>query len=211
MRIASVQPCSSRRAKARAAFRLDQRVLVIGLGRIDIAVGRHDIVVAGQHHRHTRRLELAPHARSAARSRRACSRISARAAGCRSARTAMRHDAVHRRLDVAALAIVRIAGQLAAGHDRLRCRAPGSRRHSTISGRARPRRSPPCRSAAAGNSRPLLSAPAGRRRRASPTRSQASRFGKPLVDVVDVEGRDLHGAKITTRVLATLEAIRLRS
>jgi len=40
--------------KARAAFRLQQRILVVGLRRINIVLGRHDIEVAAEHDRHAR-------------------------------------------------------------------------------------------------------------------------------------------------------------
>src|SRR5213593_1638754 len=37
--------------EGRAAFGLEQRVVVPGLGRIDVAIGRHDIEITGQDHR----------------------------------------------------------------------------------------------------------------------------------------------------------------
>ena len=51
-------PARAVRWNAARLSRLHQRVVVIGLGRIDVAVGRHDVVVAGQHHRHAGRVEL---------------------------------------------------------------------------------------------------------------------------------------------------------
>ena len=73
-----------------AAFRLEERVLRIGRGGIDVAVRRHDIVVARKHDRDVRAVELLRHGLRAASSTRACTRIWGRAAGCRSAHTARR-------------------------------------------------------------------------------------------------------------------------
>ena len=41
-----------------AAFRLEKRVLCIGLARIDIAIGWHDVVVTGKDHRDAGGVEL---------------------------------------------------------------------------------------------------------------------------------------------------------
>ena len=50
VRSASVQPCFEQAPERGAACGLQQRVVVPRLGRIDVGVGRHDVVVAGQHH-----------------------------------------------------------------------------------------------------------------------------------------------------------------
>ena len=48
-----VAPALTEQAReTRAAFRLQQRVLVVRFGLIDIAIGRHDIEIAGEHDRH---------------------------------------------------------------------------------------------------------------------------------------------------------------
>ena len=46
------------RRNSGAALRLHERVLRVGFRRVDVAVGRHDVEVAGQHDRHAGRVEL---------------------------------------------------------------------------------------------------------------------------------------------------------
>ena len=190
-RSASVQPCASSRRVGRPRLGLGQRVVVVGAGRIDVARLGRDVVVAGEHHRHARRdqpggvgveplhprelvVELRPRLRVAVR------RVE-------------RGDehAPHRRLDVARLAVVRVAGQRVARQDRLR--AAGE------DGDAVPRPLPaPDRAVA----RRLQRRRAGSRARAalsscrqttsgSASASQSSRLREPLDHAVDVEGRDL--------------------
>ena len=76
-------------------------------------------------------------------------------------------DPMHRRLDVAAVTVVRLSGETTAGLLRLRP-APGWRRRSSSSGHARSRHSPRPGSQLPETSPAALSAPAGRRRRATP-------------------------------------------
>ena len=106
-----------------AALRLQQRVLVVGFGRIDVLVGRHDVVVAREHDRDAGLVkrggmadqpldpgELVVEFRSGLR------------VAVRRVERGDQH-AVDRGLDVAALRVVRIARQLGARHDRLAPRA----------------------------------------------------------------------------------------
>ena len=102
-----------------AAFRLDQRILGVGFRRIDIEVGRHDVVVAGEHDRHARAMELARMPREPREPGelvvefRTGLRVAVRRVqGCD-------QHALHGRLDVAALRVGRIARQCGAGQHRL--------------------------------------------------------------------------------------------
>ena len=58
MRIASTQPCSVSRRKAARLWRLDQRILVPGFRRVDVEGRGRDVVVAGEDHRDLRRLQI---------------------------------------------------------------------------------------------------------------------------------------------------------
>ena len=138
--MASTQPWSRMLLKSGAAFRLHQRVLRVGFRRVDVAVGRHDVVVAGQHDRQPGRVKLARHGPRGAPSMPACSRISGPAADCRSARRGRRsaRRSPPPRCSGFACRPDRPAAPCASRS--ARGRAPGWRRRSTISGRARPRR-----------------------------------------------------------------------
>ena len=176
-----------------AAFRLHQRVLVVGVRVIDVERRRHHIVVAGEHDRHAfveQRLrmpaqpfepgelvgEFRPGLRIAVR------RVEA-----------ADQDAADGRLDVAALRVLRVAGQLAARAHR----RPAARqdRHPV----PRLLAAPDCVVAGAadrGNGKigvggfELLQARHVGRGRAQP----GEQVGEPVVDVVDVEGRDLQAS-----------------
>ena len=179
-RSASVQPWSSRRRKAARLSRLDQRVVVVGAGRIDVARLGHDVVVAGEHHRRAGRqqvrrvqpqplvpgelvVELRPRLRVAVR------RVE-------------RGDehAADRRLDVAALRVA--PGRRAArrGSGPARRRARGSRRRSSSPARARPRRSPPPRSPRAGTAASVAFSSCRQTTSGSAASSQPSRFASRL-------------------------------
>ena len=157
------------------------------------SVGRHDVVVAGQHHRRARRDQRRRHGRSAARTRPACSRTSAPAADCRWAGRGRRP---------------------ARRSPPPRCSGPGDRPRSPGRARAGQHRlgaarqdgdavpaplAPPDRAVAGRLDRRRRerascspSAPAGRPRPAAAFASHSSRLGSRLIDVVDVEGGDLH-------------------
>ena len=150
VRIASIQPCASRRAIARAALGLQQRVLQPGPRVVDVEVGRHDVVVARRSPPAARRRERLRHAGSAARTRRACSRTSGPAADCRSAGRGRRRG--RRRPRPRGSGCACRPGRRAARADFDRLRAPREDRDAVPgrSGRARPRRSPASRIAFAG-------------------------------------------------------------
>ena len=44
------QPCSTRRLYASHTSGRKQRVIDLSLRRIDVEIGRHDVVIAGEHH-----------------------------------------------------------------------------------------------------------------------------------------------------------------
>ena len=71
-RMASRQPWSSRRANRARVSGCKQRILAVGVLRIDIAIGRHDVEVAGEHDRHVGGKEFGRVRHRAGPSRRAC-------------------------------------------------------------------------------------------------------------------------------------------
>ena len=128
---------------ALAALGLQQRVLQPRARVVDVEVGGHDVVVAGEHHRMAARLAAPPRARSAARTTRACSRTWGRAAGCRWAGRGSRRRC--RRPPPRCSGSGRRRDRPAARAGSRSAPRPwrGSRRRSTSAGRARSRRSPP--------------------------------------------------------------------
>ena len=174
-----------------AALRLHQRVLVVGFGGIDIALGRHDVVIADQNDRHAfclqrRRMRDQPVE--------PCELVVEFRAGLRvTVRSieASDENAVDRSLDVAALVILRIAGQRVARQHGLH--AAREDRHPIPRFLATPNRlvTGPAHGIS-GKIRvgalELLQAHDVRPRGAQP----GGEVRQPLVDVVDVEGRDLH-------------------
>ena len=105
--------------KQGAALRLQQRVVRIGVGGIDVLLRRYDIVVAGEHDGQTRGVELRRVRREPLRPGELVVELGTRL------RIAVRcvergdQNAVHCRGDVAALLILRIAGKRRVRDDRL--------------------------------------------------------------------------------------------
>ena len=180
--------------KARSALRLQQRVLVVGFGRINITIGRDDVEIAGEHDRHAggeqirgmRREPIHPGelvGKFRPRLRVAVGRIERRD-----------QHAVHRRLDVTRLRVGGIAGQFVAGNDRISA--------ARQNGDAIPRflTAPDRAIAGLGNCGlrkfavggfQLLQADHVRLRRSKP----GQEISQALIDVIDVEGGDLHDAR----------------
>ena len=179
-----------------AALRLHQRVVIPRFGRINVDFGPGDIVVAGETHRRFRAQQRTRMGLQALEPRelvvefRAWLRIAVRQID------AGNDDAVHRGFDVARFRIGLVAGQRGSGHDRLRaarkdCDAvPGllAAPHRAIA-RACDR--------AFGKLRvggfQFLQTDNVRPRGLEPLQQ----VRQPAVDVVDVEGRDLHGNRIS--------------
>ena len=177
--------------KQRPRLRLHKRVLGVGLGGINIGVGRHDVEVPREHDRRIQGVKLGRVSQEPLHPGELIFEFRPRL------RVAVRRiergnqHAVDRRLDIAALRISGVAGQLGTRDDGLTI--------ATQDGDAVPRLLPApngaitglfdCRDwkfgicrlqlLKAGNVRPGLAQP-------------AAEIGKPLVDVVDIEGGDLH-------------------
>jgi hypothetical protein len=115
-----VDPALIQQAPKRCArLRLDKRIVRVGFRRIDVLIRRHDVVVAGKHDRHARRMKLGRvadetfHPGELVGEFRTGLRVSVR-------RIERGHDhPVHGRFDVAALFVVGIARQLGLRDDRL--------------------------------------------------------------------------------------------
>src|SRR5262249_41777800 len=100
--------------KKRAAFRLKQSVFTIGFGWIDIAVRRHDVVVAREHDRDACAIELLGMPREALHPSKLVREFGAGLwVAVRGIERRDQH-AVPRRLDVAALRVYGVARQLRA-------------------------------------------------------------------------------------------------
>src|SRR5437870_7515622 len=100
--------------KKNAAFRLNERVFRIGLRWIDITVRRHDVVVAREHDRDARAVKLPGMGRKALHPSELIREFGARLwVAVRGIERRDQH-AMHRRLDIAALFVSRIARQLRA-------------------------------------------------------------------------------------------------
>ena len=177
----------------RAGFWLDQCVLRVGLTGVDVALRRHDIEVAGEHHGNIFGIELrcvrqqALHPPELVRKFRARLGIAVR--------RIERGDehAVDRGLDVPALTVGWVTGELIARQDGLsvagkdgdavpRFLAPPDRAISGLLDCA-------FREVAVGSLQ-LLKRDDVRLGRLEPRQ----KIGEALVDIVDVEGRDLHAA-----------------
>src|SRR5215813_14431020 len=105
--------------KKSAAFRLNERVFRIGLRWIDITVRRHDVVVARENDRDARAVELLGMGRKALHPSELIREFGARLwVAVRGIERRDQH-AMHRRLDIAALGVSWIAGQLRARDDGL--------------------------------------------------------------------------------------------
>ena len=172
-----VGPALLRRSLWNAARDLgpEQRVVDPALRLVDVELGRHDVVVAGQDDRRPCSSAASRRSASAARTRSACSRTSAPAPDCRSAGRGSRSATpLDGGLDVAAVQVVRIARQAAPRLDRLR--APREDRDAVPALLAVPDRAVArvARSRAPGTSPAAPSAPAGRRRRAWPAPASAA-------------------------------------
>ncbi len=179
--------------KKSAACRLNECVFRIGLRSIDITVRRHDVVVAREHDRDARAVKLLGMGRKAFHPSELIREFGARLwVAVRGIERRDQH-AMHRRLDIAALCVSRIARQLRARDNGLTIAAED--------GDSAPR---------------LLAAPSRaitrfRERRLRKLRIRRLEFlkrddiglrgaqpvqevGEALVDIVDVEGRDFHPA-----------------
>ena len=182
--MASTQPCVEQALKQRAAFRLQQRVLRVGLRRIDIAIGRHDVEVAGQHDRHAGRIELRGmrdetlHPRELVGEFRAGLRVAVRRIERRD------EHAVHRRLDVAALGVGGIAGQLGARDDRLAVAREDGDAVPGFLRRARPRHSRPSRSPPAETRHSAAFSSCRQTTSGLAMRSQSSRLARRLLTLL---------------------------
>ena len=177
----------------RARLGLNQRVLRVGLARVDVALGRHDIEIAGEHHGNVLGIELGGMRQQALHPGELVSEFRA---GLRIAvRRIERGDqhAVDRGLDVSALTVARITGEPIARQDRLR--VAGKNGDAIPSLLAAPD------GAVSGlldcvfgkiavGSLQLLKRDDVRLGRLEPRQ----KIGEALVDIVDVEGRDLHAA-----------------
>ena len=105
--------------KQRAALRLEERILGVGLRRIDIAVGRYHVVVTRKHHGDARAIEFLGmpgeplHPSKLVREFGTGLRVAVRRVERRD------QHAAHGRLDIAALGLGAVARQLGARNDRL--------------------------------------------------------------------------------------------
>ena len=105
-------------SKEGAAFRLEKRVLVIGLGRINIAIGRHHVVVTGKDHREVGAIEFRGMRRQTLHPGELVVEFWA---GLRVPVGPIQRGyehAVHRRLDIATLRVGGITGQFGACYNR---------------------------------------------------------------------------------------------
>ena len=176
-----------------ARLGLNQRILRVGLARVDVTLRRHDIEIAGEHHGNVLGIELGGMRQQALHPGELVGEFRARL------RIAVRRiergdqHAVDRGLDVSALLVARIAGKPVARQDRLR--VAGEDSNAVPSLLAAPDR------AIAGlldcvfgkiavGSLQLLERDDVRLGRLEPRQ----KIGEALVDIVDVEGRDLHAA-----------------
>ena len=177
----------------RARLGLNQRVLGVGLAGVDVALRRHDIEIAGEHNGNVLGIELGGMRQQALHPGELVSEFRARL------RIAVRRiergdqHAVDRGLDVSALLVGRITGELIARQDRFR--VAGKNGDAVPSLLAAPDR------AVSGlldcvfgeiavGSLQLLKRDDVRLGRLEPRQ----KIGEALVDIVDVEGRDLHAA-----------------
>jgi hypothetical protein len=189
-RTASVQPCDEALIGG-AAPRLQERVVVVGFGRIDVLPGRHHIVVAGEHDRDAGLVERCGMARQSLEPGELVVEFRPRLRiAVRRVERSDQH-AVHRRLDVAGLVVVGIAGQFGAGDDRHH--APRQDRDAVPALLAAPHRLVAGlaqrigRKLAVGGLELLQAGDVGLG--AAQPRDQVR---QPLADIIDVEGRDLH-------------------
>ena len=177
----------------RSRLGLNQRVLRVGLAGIDVALRWHDIEIAGKHNRNVLGIELGGMRQQALHP---CELVSEFRTRLRIAvRRIERSDqhAVDRGLDIPALPVGWVVGEFIAGQDRLR--VAGKDGDAVPSLLAAPDR------AVAGlldcafgkiavGSLQLLKRDDVRLGRLEPRQ----KIGEALVDIVDVEGRDLHAA-----------------
>ena len=180
--------------KTRAAFRLKQRILGIGLCRINIAIGRNDVEVAGQHDRHADGKQLRGMGREAIHPGELVFEFrSGLRVAVRRVERRYKH-AVHRSLDVARLRVVRIAGQFGAREDGVSpARENGNAvpRFLATPDRAITRFLDRRFGEFTIRSLQLLKAHHIGLGRAQP----GEKIGQPLVNVVDVEGGNFHDTR----------------
>ena len=105
--------------EAGAGFRLEQRILIVGFGRVDVAIGRHDVIVAGEHDGHAGREQIRGMGEEPVGPGELVGEFRPRL------RVAVRRieggdqHAIDGGLNVAGLRVLGVAGQIGAGDDRL--------------------------------------------------------------------------------------------
>jgi hypothetical protein len=175
-----------------AGFRLHEGVLLVGGCRVDVRVGRDDVVIAGEHDGSIERIELGGVADQPLRPSELVVEFRARLRIAVRSVEACDEDAVDSGFEIARLDIGWVAREFRPRKDGLGA--------ASENGDAVPRFLPPPNRAIAGGldgaSRKirigrfqLLQTDDVRRFLAQPMQQ----IGEPLIDVVDVVGRDLHG------------------
>ena len=176
-----------------ARLRLNQRVLRVGLAGVDVALRRHDIEVSGEHHRNVFGIELRCMRQQALHPGELVGKFRARL-GIAVRRVERGHKhAVDRGLDVTAMRVGWVTGEPIARQDGLS--VAGKDGNAVPRFLAAPDRAISSlldcvfREIAVGSFQ-FLEADDVRLGRLEPRQ----KIGEALVDIVDVEGRDLHAA-----------------
>ena len=177
MRTASVQPIASSRSEGRPALRLQQRVVRPRPGRIDVQIGRDDVVVAGEDDRHARGVQLGRVGDQPVEPGELVGEFRARAADCRSAGRCRRSARRRRppRCSDSACRPDRRAARPAPGSAVVSL--PGSRRRSSFAVRARPRGSRRRASRLRGSCASVAFSSCRQTTSGAAARSHSSRFG----------------------------------
>ena len=192
--------------KKAAAFRLNESVFGIGFGGIDIAVGRHDVVVAREHDRDACAIQLLGmpretlHPGELVREFRAGLWVAVRGIERRD------QHPLHRRLDIAALRVNRFTRQLRARDNGLAIAGEDSDAIPRLL--AAPSRAITCFRERGLRKLRIRSLELLKRDDIGFSGAQpVEQVGEALVDVVNVEGRDFHAARtVITEVRSTRAA-----